>query len=154
MKLGTLEGPRWSIKAAGESGTPPWSVEMIMKRSAIFSAVLIFSAAAALAQSGPPYVGYDSGDGTAYPVEPADGGVYSYPDGDGCWPYGFSGSVFIGERPFFVHRFFFRRPFIHHRFFFRRPFIHHRFFFRRPFIHHRFFFRHPVGRRFFFRGRR
>jgi hypothetical protein len=139
---------------------------MVMKRSAIFSAILIFSAAATLAQSGPPYVSSDSGDGTAYPVEPADGGVYSYPDGDGYWPYGywpcgFSGSVFIGERPFFVHRFFFRRPFIHHRFFFRRPFIHHRFFFRRPFIHHRFFFRHhrfffrhPVGHRFFFRGRR
>jgi hypothetical protein len=134
---------------------------MVMKRSAIFSAILIFSAAAALAQS----ERYDSGYGTAYPVEPADGGVYAYPSGYGCWPYGFSGSVFSGGRPFFVHRFFFRRPFIHHRVFFRRPFIHHRVFFRRPFIHdrfffgrpfihHRFFFRHSVGRRFFFRRRR
>src|SRR5438128_2660573 len=138
MKLGTLEGPRWSIKAVGESGRPPWRVEMAMKRSAIFSTILIFGAAAAFAQSEPPYVSYDSGDGTAYAVEPADGGVYAYPYGYGCWPYGFSGSVFIDERPFFVHRFFFRRPFVHHRFIFRRPFIHRRFFFRRPFIHHRF----------------
>jgi hypothetical protein len=121
-----------------------------MKQSPIFSAILIFSAAAAVAQS----KRYDSGYGTTYPVELADGGVYAYPYGYGYWPCGFSGSVFIGGRPVFVHRFFFRRPFMRHRFLFRRPFIHHRVFFRRPFIRHRFFFRHPVGRRFFFRGRR
>lgn len=98
-------------------------------------------------------VGYDSGDGNAYPVAPADGGVYAYPYDYGYWPYGFSGSVFIGGRPFFGHRFFFRRPFIHHRFFFRHS-ASRRFFFRPPFIHHRVFFSHPVGRRSFFRGRR
>jgi hypothetical protein len=190
-------------------------VEMVMKRLAIFSAVLILSAAAALAQSGPPStrfsnlllndvarmtkagmpdatilayvkarragtdsvsaddliqlrragvgepviqylagvaaldegrsgearqgnVTYDSGDGTAYPVEPAYDGGYVYPYGYGYYPYDgggyFSTSVvFIGGRPFRRHHFFPHRPFFHHRVGFDSRFAHRPFFPRRGF---------------------
>ena len=77
-------------------------------------------------------VTYDSREGTAYPVEPAYGGVYGYPYGYGYYPrYGggfFCTSVVFIGRPFFHHHFFFHRPFFGHRFFFRDRFSHRPFF--------------------------
>jgi len=196
-------------------------VETNMKRLAMFSAILILSAAAALAQSGPPPtrfsnlllndvvrmtkagmpdativayvkarraemdsvsaddliqlrragvgepviqylagvasldegssgearqggVTYDSGDGTAYPVEPAYDGGYIYPYGYGYYPY-YGGGYFttsvvlIGGRPFRRHHFFLHRPFFHRHFFLHRPFFHRRVFFGGRFAHHPFF---------------
>src|SRR6202162_801459 len=52
MKLGMPTSPRCSINVAVKEAA--LRAEMVMKRLAIFSAILILSAAAALAQSGPP----------------------------------------------------------------------------------------------------
>jgi hypothetical protein len=184
--------------------------EMVMKRLAIFSAILILSSSAVLAQSSPPLrrfsnpllndlvrmtragmpdativayvkarragmdsvtaddlmqlhrdrvgepviqylagvaafdegrteearqgdVTYDSGDGTAYPVEPAYDGGYVSPYGYGYYPYdggGYSSTavVFIGRRPFLRHHFFHHRPFFHRHAFFGSRFAHRPFF--------------------------
>jgi hypothetical protein len=215
MKLGMPTSPRWSINVAVKEAA--LRAEMVMKRLAIFSAILILSAAAVLAQSGPSStrfsnpllndvirmtkarmpdativayvkarragidsvsaddlmqlrragvgepviqylagvapldegrsgearqgdVTYDSGDGTAHPVEPAydEGNVYPY--GYGYYPYDgggyFSTSVvFIGGRRFLRRHFFPHRPFFHHRVFFGSRFAHRPFFPRRGFHH-------------------
>jgi hypothetical protein len=189
--------------------------EMVMKRLAIFSAILILSSAAALAQTGPHWtrfsnpllddvvrmtkagmpdativayvrarragmdsmsaddlihlrragvgepvtqclagvaaldegrsgearqgdVTYDSGDGTAYPVEPAYNGGYVNSYGYGYYPYDGGGYistsvVFIGGRSFLRHHFFPHRPFFHRRVFFDSRFAHRSFFPRRGF---------------------
>ncbi len=215
MKPGMLTSPRWSISVAVKEAAS--RAEMVMKRLAILSSILILSAGAALAQSGPsltPFsnpllndvvrmtkagmpdativayvkarragmdsvsadalmqlrragvgepvvqylagvaaldegrtgearqgdVTYDSGDGTAYPVEPAYNGGYVYPYGYGYYPYDgggyFSTSVvFIGGRPFLRHHFFHHRPFFHRRVFFGSRFAHRPFFPRRGFQH-------------------
>ncbi|HEY3123602.1 MAG TPA: hypothetical protein VGK70_06030 [Thermoanaerobaculia bacterium] len=83
-------------------------------------------------------VTYDSGNGMAYPVEPAYDGGYVYPYGYGYYPYDgggyFSTSVvFIGGRLFRRHHFFHHRPFFHRRAFFGGHFAHHPFFPRRRF---------------------
>ena len=213
MKLGMPTSPRCSINVAVKEAA--LRAEMVMKRLAIFSAILILSAAAALAQSGPHStrfsnpllndvvrmtkggmpdativayvkarragmdsvnaddltqlhragvgepviqylagvaaldegrtgevrqgdVTYDSGDGTAYPVEPAYDGGYVYPYGYGYYPYDgggyFSTSVvLIGGRPFRRHHFFPHRPFFHRHAFFGSRFAHRPFFPRRGF---------------------
>ena len=51
MKLGMSTSPRWSINVAVTEAD--LRAEVVMKRLAIFSPILILSAAAALAQSGP-----------------------------------------------------------------------------------------------------
>jgi hypothetical protein len=208
MKLGMPTSPRWTINVAVKEAA--LRAEMIMKRLAILSAILILSSATALAQSGPHStrfsnpllddvvrmtkagmseativayvkarragmdsvsaddlmqlrrarvgepviqylagvapldegrtgearqgdVTYDSGDGTAYPVEPAYNGGYVSPYGYGYYPYDGGGYfptsvVFIGGRPFLRHHFFHHRPFFHHRVFFGSRFAHRPFF--------------------------
>jgi hypothetical protein len=83
-------------------------------------------------------VTYDSGDGTAYPVEPAYDGGYVYPYGYGYYPYDGGGyfstsGVFIGGRRFLRHHFFPHRPFFHRHAFFGSRFAHRPFFPRRGF---------------------
>jgi hypothetical protein len=83
-------------------------------------------------------VTYDSGDGTAYPVEPAYDGGYVNPYGYGYYPYDGSGYfstsvVFVGGRRFLRRHFFPHRPFFHRRVFFGSRFANRPFFPRRVF---------------------
>ena len=145
-----------------------------MKRSVIFSAILILSTAALLAQSGPPSTRFSNPShndvarmtkarmphATIVANVKARPARIGFVSADDMIQPGLSATVFANGRPLVGHGFFFRRSFVHHRafgghrFFFRRPFLHQRFFFRRPFLHHRVIFRHSVGRRPFFRARR